>query len=97
MIEKISKEKVIISIMLIFKYKFDENEFLIKYKARLIVRDDMQHTNQDIYAVTLTTRIFRVLMTLTAAFNLEIRQFDAMNAFVNSLIDKSTYCRFFEN
>jgi hypothetical protein len=79
--------------MLIFKYKFDENEFLIKHKARLMTRDDMQHINQNIYAVTLATRIFRVLMTLTAALNLETRQFDAMNAFVNSLIDESIYCR----
>jgi hypothetical protein len=47
MIEKVSMKKVIISIMLIFKYKFDENDFLIKYKARLIARDDMQHTNQN--------------------------------------------------
>jgi hypothetical protein len=92
-INEVPKEKVIISIMLIFKYKFDENGFLIKYKARLVARGDMQHTNQDIYAVTLAARIFRALMILTAAFNLETRQFDAMNAFVNNFIDESTYCR----
>jgi hypothetical protein len=96
-INEVSKEKVIIPIMLIFKYKFDENGFLIKYKARLMTRGDMQHTNQNTYAVTLATRIFRALMTLTAAFNLETRQFDAMNAFVNSLIDEPTYCRSSEN
>jgi hypothetical protein len=92
-INEVPKEKVIIPIMLIFKYKFDENGFLIKYKARLVARGDMQHTNQDTYAATLAARIFRALMALTAAFNLETRQFDAMNAFVNSLIDEPTYCR----
>jgi hypothetical protein len=91
--EKVPKGKVIIPIMLIFKYKFDENGFLIKYKARLVARDDMQHTNQNTYAATLAARIFRVLMALTAVFNLETRQFDAMNAFANSLIDEPTYCR----
>ena len=79
--------------MLVFKYKFDEDEFLIKYKARLIVRNDLQHTNQNIYAITLVARIFRVLMILVAAFDLETRQFDAINAFAHSPIDESTFCR----
>ena len=30
-------------------------------------------------------------MALTAAFGLEIKQYDALNAFVNSLIDEVVY------
>src|SRR5699024_8578509 len=40
---------------------------------------------------TLASRCFRVLMALTAAFGLEILQYDALNAFVNSLIDEVVY------
>ena len=79
--------------MLVFKYKFDEDGFLIKYKTRLIIRNDLQHTNQNIYAITLVARIFRVLMTLVAAFNLKTRQFNAINAFAHNSIDESTFCR----
>jgi len=45
----------------------------------------------DSYAATLAARIFRALMALMAAFNLESCQFDATNAFVNSDIDEELY------
>jgi hypothetical protein len=79
--------------MLIFKYKFDEDDYLIKYKARLVIRDNMQQINQNTYAATLIARIFRVLMILIAAFDLETRQYDAVNAFANSSINELIYCR----
>lgn len=41
-----------------FKYTFDEDGYLIKYKACLCARDDLQHTNQDTFAATLAARIF---------------------------------------
>lgn len=83
---------ILISITWIFKYKFDEQEYLLKYKARLCARGDKQHTEQDTYAATLAIRIFRALMALAAAFDLEIRQYDVLNAFLNSDIDEPTYC-----
>jgi hypothetical protein len=42
----------------IFKYKFNVDGFLVKYKARLYVREDLQVTEQDTYAVILTGRTF---------------------------------------
>ena len=83
-------------IMMIFIYKFDQKEYLTKYKAKLIVPDNLQHIEQDIYAVILTVRIFCVLMTIVIAFDLETRQFDVINVFVNSSINKIQYCRFLE-
>ena len=77
-----------LSTMMIFIYKFDQKEYLTKYKMRLIARDDLQRTEQDIYAVILTTKIFRVLMTIVVAFDLKTRQFDVVNAFANSFIDE---------
>jgi hypothetical protein len=48
-----------------------------------------------IHAATLTARTFRTLMAITAAFDLEVRQYhdDAVNAFTNSVLDKVVYCK----
>ena len=75
----------------VFKYKFDEFGYLVKFKARLCVRGDLQLTQQDTYAATLAASVFRTLMALTAAFDLETRQFDVVNAFPHSDIDETTY------
>jgi Reverse transcriptase (RNA-dependent DNA polymerase) len=73
----------------VFKYKFDTDGYLVKFKARICVRGDLQTTHiNDNYAATLAVRIFRALMALTASFNLEILQLDAVNAFLNSEIDE---------
>lgn len=77
----------------VFKYKFDNEGFLTKYKARLCARGDLQHTNQDTFAATLAARIFRALMAIITAFDWETRQYDAVNAFANSEIDEPTYCK----
>ena len=91
--EVISKDNVIIPTMWIFKYKFDEEGYLTKYKARLVARGDFQKTDQDTYAATLAARIFRALMAIVATFDLETRQYDAINAFANSPIDEPIYCK----
>ncbi|ERF70143.1 hypothetical protein EPUS_00330 [Endocarpon pusillum Z07020] len=67
----------------VFKYKFDTDGYLIKFKARLCVRGDLQSTEQDTYAATLAA---------PAAFDLDIRQYDAVNAFVNSKLNERIFC-----
>ena len=76
-----------------FKYKFDNEGYLIKHKARLCARGDLQQTEQDVYAATLAIRIFRALIAIVTAFGLSTRQYDAVNAFANSDIDEPTYCK----
>ena len=77
----------------VFTYKFNENGYLSKYKARLVVRGDLQEmSTQDVYAATLAFKVFRSLMALTAAFGLETRQLDAVNAFLNAKNDDPVYC-----
>ena len=71
--------------MWVFKYKFDESGYLLKHKVRLVARGDRQYTETDTFAATLAARIFRALM------DLETRQFDAVNAFVNSRIDEPAF------
>jgi hypothetical protein len=54
----------------VFSYKFDEDSYLYKFKARLVVRGDLQHEYGDIYAATLAARVFRLLIAIAAAFSL---------------------------
>ena len=76
-----------------FSYKSNRHGFLTKFKARLCVQGDRQPRNKlNIYAATLARTTFRVLMAICAKFDLETRQFDAVNAFTNSDLDKTIYC-----
>ena len=76
-----------------FKYKFDTENYLIKHKARLCAKENLQQTDQDVYVVTLAIKIFRALMTIVVVFDLKTRQYDAINVFVNSEIDEFIYCK----
>ena len=76
----------------VFKYKFDTDGYLVKFKARLCVRGDLQSTEQDTYAATLAARTFRALIAVAAAFDLEMWQYDAVNAFINSGVDEEIFC-----
>ena len=79
----------------VFTYKFDEEGYLLKYKARLVVRGDLQpKQDEETYAATLAARVFRFLMAVAAHFNLEAKQFDAINAFTNAKIRKPIWVRF---
>ena len=76
----------------VYKYKFEDKGFLKQAKARLCVQGNKQIlTHAETRAATLASRCFRTLMALTAAFGLDMKQFDALNAFVNSLLDELVY------
>jgi hypothetical protein len=76
----------------VFTYKFDKKGFLLKFKARICVRGDLQPLSEkETYAATLAGRSFRMLIALAARWDLEIRQLDAVNAFPNSELDEEVY------
>jgi hypothetical protein len=83
----------ILPLMWVFTYKFDEDRYLYKFKARLVVRGDLQQDYGDTYAATLAAKIFRCLIALAAAFDLELYQYDVLNAFLNAEIDRLMYVR----
>ena len=84
-----------VSLKWIFTYKINEDDYFSKYKTRLVVRSDFQKFDiQNVYAVTLTIKIFRFLMTLMIAFDFKIHQLNAVNAFFNAQNDNSIYCFF---
>ena len=63
--------KQVLPLKWVFTYKFDDAGYLIRYKARICVRGDLQHhINHDIYAATGAYRSFRILMALVCAFQL---------------------------
>ena len=76
-------------------YKFDKHGYLIKVKARLVALGNQQRKNLDesTYAATLAGRSFRTMMVIAARFNLDLLQFDAVNAFVNADLDETVYMR----
>jgi hypothetical protein len=78
--------KQVIQCMWVYTYKFDKHGRFQKCKARLVVRGDQQRglRTEDTYAATLAGRSFRVLMAIAARFDLELIQYDVVNAFVNA-------------
>jgi hypothetical protein len=90
----IPENQKIISLKWVFIYKNDSDGYLTKYKARIVVRGDLQDADsQDVYAATLASKVFRVLMALVIAFHLETRQLDVVNAFLNAHNDEPVYCQ----
>ena len=78
-----------LSLKWVFIYKFDENSYLTKFKTRICVCEDLQNSAElDIYTAILTARALHVLMTITAAFDLEAVQWDAVNIFTNSILEE---------
>ena len=76
----------------VFTYKFDKQGFLQKFKARICVRGDLQpQSEKETYAATLAGRSFRMLMALVVRWDLEIRQLDTVNTFLNSELDEEIY------
>jgi hypothetical protein len=57
---------------------------LTRCRSRLVIRRDLQEdeTILSTYAVTLISRSFRIGMAITAHFDLEIKQYDVVNAFI---------------
>lgn len=70
----------------VFTYKFDKNGWLQTCKARLVVRGDLQPLSaaDSTYAATLAARSFRLMMAIMAYFDLECKQFDVAQAFLNA-------------
>jgi hypothetical protein len=59
-----------------------------------MIRGDLQeaHNAQDVYAATLSFKIHRMLMVLTAADDLKTPRLDEVNAFLNAKNDEMIFC-----
>jgi len=88
-VEKLkAQNQQILDYIWVYTYKFNQDGTFKSCKARLVVRGDQQKpTSQKTYATTLATRSFRIVMAIAARFNLELKQYDAINAFVNAQLE----------
>lgn len=89
---RISKSIQRLPTMWLFGYKDDPDGFVTRFKARLVVRGDLQAVSQEeVKAITAAYRTFRLLCALIAAFDLNVIQVDALNAFLHAKIDEEVY------
>jgi transposase InsO family protein len=92
--KKHAKGQQILSSMWVFVYKTDKHGFLQKCKARLVVCGNQQAPGDlPTRATTLASMAFRALMAITAKFDLETIQMDAVNAFVHCDLDEVVYMK----
>lgn len=80
--------------------QIDDNSTLNKTKARLVVRGDLQRVFdiKNTRALTLAARSLRMLMALTAAFDIDAIPLDVKNAFINAHLadDEKIYAAYTE-
>jgi hypothetical protein len=83
-------------LMWVFTYKLDKEGFLIKCKARIVVRGDLQQFPEyrDTYAATLAAKNFRALMAIAAHFDLDVHQYDVQTAFLNAKLRQKVFVRY---
>jgi hypothetical protein len=84
----------VLPLLWVFAYKFDQDGYLTKLKARICVRGDLETISSDEKrAATLAARTARMIFALVAAFDLDLRQRDAVTAFLNSKLEKPVFTR----
>jgi hypothetical protein len=59
-------------LMWVFSYKFNEDGYLCKYKACLVIQGDLQEQYGYTYVATLAAHLFQALMAVACAFNLRL-------------------------
>jgi hypothetical protein len=80
--------------MWVFTYKFDKDGYYIKAKARLVVRGDLQpRSEEENHAITALARVLRIIIVLMAIYDLDLKQQDMVNAFLNTILYKPIYTR----
>jgi reverse transcriptase-like protein len=79
----------------VYVYKTDSKGFFTKCKARVVVRGDQQKksTSEETYAATMAGRSFRSVVATAAHFDLDMVQYDVVNAFVNAKLPFRVHMR----
>ncbi|CAE7022001.1 Pol protein [Pyrenophora teres f. teres] len=81
----------VLPLMWVYTYKTDGDGYLSRFKARLVVRGDLQAPLDNTYAATLAIRNFRALIAIANYFDLELKQYDVPTAFLNARINRTLY------
>lgn len=88
---KTTADSEVLPLMWVFTYKTDGDGYLSRFKARLVVRGDLEAPLDNTYAATLAIRNFRALIAIANYFNLELKQYDVPTAFLNAKLDRKLY------
>ena len=87
--------KDLLPLIWVFKYKTDFDGFITKYKARFIIKKDLQIIKEKTYVATIVIQTFRVIIIIYAAFDFNYKSYDVINIYVNLALYKSIYYQFF--
>lgn len=78
----------------VYKLKLATDGSIARYKARVVAKGFMQRHGVDYfetYAPVMAYKTLRVLLSLAAIFNYEIKQFDITTAFLHAPIEEELY------
>ncbi|MGZ8855045.1 MAG: reverse transcriptase domain-containing protein [Nitrososphaeraceae archaeon] len=78
----------------VYKIKYNENGKPVRYKARLVVKGFMQKYGVDYnetYAPVMKYDSLRLLLAIACILDLELKQFDVDNAFLNAVLNEEIY------
>jgi hypothetical protein len=70
----------------VFIYKFNENNVLFRWKARLVLYSNKQHLGinySNTFASIVQFSIFKLLIALVTVYNLKYKHLDVITAFLN--------------
>jgi hypothetical protein len=84
----------VIPVKWVYKIKTDENGAISKYKARITPKGFKQRYGVDFFEVFAHTgkyKTLRVLLSLAARYDLELRQLDVPQAFTRANLDEEVY------
>jgi hypothetical protein len=79
----------------VYVYKFDKHSRFLKTKTRLVVQGDQQAKSltENTYTAMLAGRSFRTIIAIAARFDLELIQYDTVNAFVNAKLEEDMFMK----
>jgi hypothetical protein len=96
--KKINKKKLngkrVLNSLWVYKLKRDENNKIVKFKARLTVRGDQQVEGEDyndVYAAVALMKSFRLLLAVSPFLHLKATQLDIKNAFLHGNLEEEVY------
>ena len=84
----------------VFIYKFDKNNVLFRWKARLVLCSNKQRLDinyGDMFVSVIRPSTFKLLMALIAVYDLKCKYLDVITAFLNGKLDcKNIYIQLLE-
>lgn len=95
-LERLPKGRKAVNSKWVFDYKTDPHGFIERFKARLVAVGSSQIEGQDYnetHSPVVKIKVIRILLALSAMFDLKVEQIDINTAFLNGTLDETNYMR----